>query len=159
MDKIITLYHKSLFAGHQGVIKMYLTISDTFFISNLMHYHRSYIKGCHICQLSRNEKTPSRHLQARFNPNYVPMSRLSMDLKVMPRSHKGHKYILCIIDEVTNFLITVPNFSCKVRRGRRGTSGTCNNQILHTRIYNIGSRQHIYVIINDLFFPKARYKD
>ena len=26
----------------------------------------------------------------------------------MPRSHKGHKYILCIIDEVTNYLITVP---------------------------------------------------
>ena len=30
-DKIITLYHKSLFAGHQGVIKTYLTISDKFF--------------------------------------------------------------------------------------------------------------------------------
>ena len=55
-DKIITLYHKSLFAGHQGVIKTYLTISDKFFIPNLIHYLRSYIKGCHICQLSRNEK-------------------------------------------------------------------------------------------------------
>ena len=30
-----------------------------------------------------------------------------MDLKVMPKSHKGHKFILCIIDEVTNYLITV----------------------------------------------------
>ena len=30
VDKIITLYHKSLFAGHQGVIKTYLTISDNF---------------------------------------------------------------------------------------------------------------------------------
>ena len=38
------------------------------------------------------------------------MSRLSMDLKLMPRSHKGQRYILCIIDEVTNFLITVPIF-------------------------------------------------
>ena len=38
------------------------------------------------------------------------MSRLSMDLKVMPRLHRGHKYILCIIDEVTNYLITVPVF-------------------------------------------------
>ena len=41
------------------------------------------------------------------------MSRLSMDLKVIPRSHKGHKYNLCIIDEVTNFLITVPSFHTK----------------------------------------------
>ena len=31
-----------------------------------------------------------------------------MDLKVMPRSNKGHKYILCIIYEVSNYLITVP---------------------------------------------------
>ena len=31
----------------------------------------------------------------------------------MPRSRKCHKYILCIIDEVTNFLITVPIFHAK----------------------------------------------
>ena len=35
-----------------------------------------------------NEKLPPRQLQTRINPNYVPLSRLSMDLKVMPRSHK-----------------------------------------------------------------------
>ena len=115
-DKIITLYHKSLFAGHQGVIKTNLTISDKFFIPNLIHYLRSYIKGCHICQLTRNEKPPSRHLQARIDPNYVPMSRLSMDSKVMPKSHKGHRYILCMIDEVTNFLVTVPIFRLDQRK-------------------------------------------
>ena len=31
-----------------------------------------------------------------------------MDLKVMPRANKGYKYILCIIDEVINYLIIVP---------------------------------------------------
>ena len=36
-DKIITLYHKNLFMGHQGIIKTYLTISDKFFIPNLIH--------------------------------------------------------------------------------------------------------------------------
>ena len=29
-DKIITLYHSSLFAGYRGVIKTYLTISNNF---------------------------------------------------------------------------------------------------------------------------------
>ena len=101
VDRIITLYQKSLLAGHQGVIKTYLTISDKLFIPNLIHYLRSYIKGCHLCKLACNEKPPPRQLKARINPNYVPMSRLSIDLKVMHRSHKGHKYILCIIDEVT----------------------------------------------------------
>ena len=32
----------------------------------------------------------------------------------MPRSSKGHKLILCIIDEVTNYLITVPMYQSKV---------------------------------------------
>ena len=31
----------------------------------------------------------------------------------MPRSHNGHRYILCIIDEVTNFLITVLIFQAR----------------------------------------------
>ena len=33
-DKIISLYHDSLFAGHQGVIKTYLTMTSKFFIPN-----------------------------------------------------------------------------------------------------------------------------
>ena len=41
------------------------------------------------------------------------MSRLSMDLKVMPRWHKGHRNILCIIVEVTNYLVTVPIFQAR----------------------------------------------
>ena len=113
-DKIITLYHSSPFAGHQGVIKTYLTISNKFFIPSLIKYLRSYIKGCHICQFACNEKPPARQLQTRINPNYIPLPRLSMDLKVMPRTHKGHKFILCIIDEVTNDLITVPIYQAKL---------------------------------------------
>ena len=31
----------------------------------------------------------------------------------MLRSHKGDKYILCVIDEVTNFLVTVPIFQAR----------------------------------------------
>ena len=36
-----------------------------------------------------------------------------MDLKVIPRSSQGHKVILCIIDEVMNYLITVPIYQSK----------------------------------------------
>ena len=31
----------------------------------------------------------------------------------MPRSHKGHKFILHITDKVTNYLITVPIYQAK----------------------------------------------
>ena len=112
VDKIIALYHTSLFTSHQGVVKTYLTMKE-FFIPNLMHYLRSFIKGCHICQLSRSDKLPARQLQPQIYLNYRLMSKLSMDLKVMPRSQKGHKFILCIIDEMTNYLITVPIYQSR----------------------------------------------
>ena len=56
---------------------------------------------------------PPRQYQARINPNYVSLSRVSMDLKVMPKSHEGHKYILCIIAEVTKYLLTIPIFQAR----------------------------------------------
>ena len=31
----------------------------------------------------------------------------------MPKSHKGHKFILCVIDEVTNYLITAPIYQSR----------------------------------------------
>ena len=58
VDKIITMYHANLFAGHQAVIKTYLTISHKFFIPNLTHYLRSSIEDCHLCQIAQNEKLP-----------------------------------------------------------------------------------------------------
>ena len=57
-DKIIMLYHISLFAGHQGVTKTYLTISDKFFIPGLMHYLRSFLKGCHVGSWSEMTNHP-----------------------------------------------------------------------------------------------------
>ena len=79
-----------------------------------MYYLGSFLKGCHICQWVRNDKPPTRQLQTRIHLNYRPLSRLSMDLKVMPRSQQGHRYILCIVDEMTNYLVTVPLYQARL---------------------------------------------
>ena len=117
VDKIIMLHHTSLFAGHQGVTKTYLTISDKFFIPGLIHYFRSFLKGCHICQLVRNDKSPMRQLQTRIHLSYRPLSRLNMDLKVMPRSKKEHIYILYIVDQMTNYPVTIPLYQARSEVG------------------------------------------
>ena len=88
-------------------------MADKFFIPDLMHYLHSYINGCHISQLSKKDKIPTRHFQTQINLKYRPLSRLSMDLKVIPKSHKGHNFILCVIDEVTNYLITMPIYQAR----------------------------------------------
>ena len=60
-----------------------------------------------------NEKPPTRQLQTKISLNYRPLSRLSMDLKVMLCSSKGRRFILCIIDGVSNYLITIPIYQSK----------------------------------------------
>ena len=42
-----------------------------------------------------------------------------MDLKVTPRSYKGNRYILCVIDEVTNYIITAPVKQAKSEEVRK----------------------------------------
>ena len=143
-DKVISLYHNSLFAGHQGVIKTYLIMTSKFFIPNLMHYLRAFLKACHICQLSINDKPPLRQLETRINLNYRPMSRLRMDLKVMPRSQKGHWYILFIIDKVTNYLVTAPFFHARSEEDSAFMSSLMNFllQALGIKIKTVGSYNH-----------------
>ena len=41
-----------------------------------------------------------------------------MDIKVMPKSNKGHKFILCVIDEVTNYLISILLYQAKSKEVR-----------------------------------------
>ena len=42
----------------------------------------------------------------------------------MPRSCRGHRYILCVIDEVTNYIITIP---IKQSRSEEVGEGLINN--------------------------------
>ena len=119
---------------------MYLTVGDKFFITGLIQYLRLYIKGCHICQLSRNEKPPVRQLQQRINLKFRPLSRLSMDLKLMPRSHKGYKFILCIKDEVTKIFNKCDDITIQIRRDGKCLNRKWDIKILYTRLYNNGPK-------------------
>ena len=105
-----------------------------------MHYLRSFIKGCHICQLSRSDKLPTRQLQPQIYLNYRPLCKLSMDLKVMPRLPKGHKFILYIIDEMTYYLITVPIQHSRSEEVGEATDRVCHIKILCSQLYYHGSR-------------------
>ena len=68
----------------------------------------------------------------------------------MPWSSKGHKFILCIIDEVTNYLITVPVYTFKADEICDALIVHFCNKILCSRLHNNGSGQHIYVVTHEL---------
>ena len=58
----------------------------------------------------------------------------------MPRSYRGHKIILCITDEVTNYLITVPICQAKSEEVGEALIENVINKVLYSRVYNHGSR-------------------
>ena len=73
-----------------------------------------------------------------------------MDLKVMPRSQKGHKFILCIIDEMTNYLITIPIYQSRSEEVGEAIIEHIISKFLCSRLYNHGSRQCIHVKHDEL---------
>ena len=41
------------------------------------------------------------------------MTRLSLNLKVMHKPYKGHKFILVVIDALTNFIVLIPVYQSR----------------------------------------------
>ena len=58
-DKIITLYHTTLFVGHQGVVKTYLTLNDKFY----------YPRSCTLSEIIRKGMLYLSNHQNRLTTN------------------------------------------------------------------------------------------
>ena len=87
------------------------------------------MKGCHICQLVRSDKPAMRQLPPQIYLNYRPLSKLSMDLKVMSRS----KYCApdCIImDQDSMFISTLMNYLFQKLNIKINTIAPYNHQFL-----------------------------
>ena len=112
-------YHSSIMAGHPGIQKSFMTISQHFYCPNLAEQLRAYITGCHTCQLFKKGKQFDRPFQKRININVPALTRLSMDMKEMlPRS--GYSHILVLLCEISNFMVALP-----LRNTRTGTILEC----------------------------------
>ena len=109
MDLVLDHYHSSLLGGHQGMNKTLMTLQERFFCPILGDIVRSYIVSCHVCQLFKNSKRFDRlFLQRKYDINQGTMTCISMDIKHMPGSSTGHNYILVMLCEISNFMVTAP---------------------------------------------------
>ena len=109
MDLVLDHYHSSLLGGHQGMNKTLMTLQERFFCPRLGDIVRFYIVSCHVCQLFKNSKRFDRpFLQRKYDINQGTMTCISMDIKHMPGSNTGHNYILVMLHEISNFMVTAP---------------------------------------------------
>ena len=109
IDIFLDQYHTSLLGGHSGITKCYQTLKQRIYCPNLPYYVRLYIISCHICQLFKGSKKFDRPLMKRFYDINTPtMTNISMDIKHMPPSKSPYKYILVLLCDISNFLVTTP---------------------------------------------------
>ena len=112
MDLILDYYHSSLLGGHQGMNKTLVTLQQRFFCPRMADYVRSYIIGCHVCQLFKHGKRFLRPFhQRKYDLSESTMTNISMDIKHMPNSENGFNYILVMLCEISNFMVTTPLYT------------------------------------------------
>ncbi len=107
VDQLLQEYHSTMKGGHQGITKVYQTLSDRYHIPNLAQHVQAYIIGCNHCELFR-DREKQRPFQKRVNLNVPALSKISMDVKFMPPGKNGYKFILVMVCEVSNFMVAVP---------------------------------------------------
>ena len=108
IPRIMYQYHNTLLAGHQGVQRTYHTLKQKFYWFNMFQIIRQYIACCQDCQVTMPKVQGKRKHFIRYPLNYRPMSRISADVKYMPPSTMGMKFILYVTCEVTGYIIGIP---------------------------------------------------
>ena len=101
-------YHTPLLAGHPGVIKLYDTIKQRYYFPGMFNLVREFVECCLECQSIKGKTDGPRIQYARIPLDTRTMARMSMDIKEMPESELGFRYILVCVCEFTNWMKTIP---------------------------------------------------
>ncbi|GFX76874.1 retrovirus-related Pol polyprotein from transposon opus [Trichonephila clavipes] len=133
--EVLKLAHTSVFSSHMGPKKTLERIKYSFFWEGLRADVKKFCESCKECQLTRSVRIKDRSSSTPVARPELPFEVGNMDLigPIDPPSLKGHKYILCLVDQHTRWGEAVPltSLSAKV---------TCEAWL------NIFSRTEIYLL-------------
>lgn len=108
-EEVIKLAHDGP-AGHLGIKKTYAKILTHFFWPGMRKQITSYVRSCHTCQVVGN---PNQVIpQAPLHPICVPeepFTKVVIDcVGPLPKTKKGHEYMLTIMDPTTRYPEAIP---------------------------------------------------
>ncbi|GFT56176.1 retrovirus-related Pol polyprotein from transposon opus [Trichonephila clavipes] len=115
-------------------------IKYSFFWEGLRSDVKKFCESCKECQLTRSVRIKDRSSSTPVARSELPFEVGNMDLigPIDPPSLKGHKYILCLVDQHTRWSEAVPltSLSAKVLR--------MLEQFVISRIYDIDLLMQIW---------------
>lgn len=106
---VLDLAHTGL-AGHTGVRKTYDRIVRRFFWPRLKRDVASYVRSCHVCQMTGkpNQRIPVAPLQP-IPVMSNPSEHLIVDcVGPLPHSKAGHSFLLTVMCQATRYPAAYP---------------------------------------------------
>ncbi|GFT72885.1 retrovirus-related Pol polyprotein from transposon opus [Trichonephila clavipes] len=134
--EVLRLAHTSVFSSHMGPKKTLERIKYSFFWEGLRSDVKNFCESCKECQLTRSFRIKDRSPITPVARPELPFQVVNMDLigPIDPPSSKGHKYILCLVDQHTRWGEAVRLYSLSAKE-------TCEV------LLNIFSRTEIYLLL------------
>ena len=108
IPKVLYQYHIPLLAGHPGVVKLYDTIKQKYYFPGMFNLISEFVECCLECQSMKSKTDGPRIQYARIPLDTRTMARMSMNIKEMPESELGFRYILVCVCEFTNWMKAIP---------------------------------------------------
>ena len=108
VGKVLYLGHTHLLGAHLGAEKTYERIRRRFYWPGIKKEVEEYCKHCAECQLHSPKSTVHSPL-VPLPILDIPFQRIGLDIVgPLPKSSRGHKYILVIVDYATRYPEAVP---------------------------------------------------
>src|SRR5579863_7389822 len=97
---VITLFHNSPTAGHPGIAKTIMAISEHYWWPGMKLDITEYIKGCATCQMTKTNTNPNKPAISPITPkpNALPFQMVAMDLITDLLTSNRYNMILMITD-------------------------------------------------------------
>ena len=109
-SQVMKIAHESLLGGHQGIKKTSDRILMSFYWPGILGDISRYVQSCDICQRTfpkgRVQKIPLGDMPIID----TPFKRVAVDIvgPIEPRTSRGNKYILTLVDFATRYPEAVP---------------------------------------------------
>ena len=132
---IMQLFHESAFGGHSGVKRTLSKIASRYYWDSLYTDVAHYVHTCSTCQQARVERQHIARRQGQIPAAMEPWESISIDyIGPLPRD-QDFEYILLVVDNFTNYIVTVPTQS--------PTAGTTVQALMNEVICRFGLPRYI----------------
>lgn len=108
--QIMSMAHDLPIAGHLGIRKTFVRITNEFWWPSVKRDIANYCKRCHVCQLAGKPNQPIPKAPLQPIPVYdEPFSRIIIDcVGPLPKTKGGNAYLLTMMCQTSRFTEAIP---------------------------------------------------